>query len=56
MWWLCVWVVGVCVLCVCESVNFTSRIEKYGSAGQHGQVESLTWVTHLLNDDAGVMS
>ena len=48
----------VCVfcVCVCESVNFISPIEKIWGAGQHGLVESLTGVTHLLNDDAGVLS
>ena len=46
-------------LCVCVVVCVVSTpllSKKYGGAGQHGQVESLTGVTHLLNDDGGVFS
>ena len=41
---------------VCVSVNVTSPLENLWGEGQHGQVESLTRVTHQLNDDAGVLS
>ena len=32
----------------------TSLLSKLWGAGHHGQVESLTGVTHVLNVDAGV--
>ena len=43
---------SVCVWCVC--LVSTSLLSKIMGAGQHSQVESLTGVTHLLNDNAGV--
>ena len=43
--------------CVCVSVRCRHHyFQKLWGAGQHGQVESLTGVTHLSNDDAGVFS
>ena len=38
---------------VCGGGCITAFI-KLWSAGQHGQVEGTTRVTHALNDDAGV--
>ena len=31
-----------------------TALKNFGVRRQHGQVESLTGVTHALNDDAGV--
>ena len=53
-------VVVVCVgvwerrsVCVCGG-GVHHYFQTLWDAGQHGQVESLTGVTHVSNDDAGV--
>ena len=56
--WLCVleWRGGgVCVCVVCLSVWCRHHcFQKMWGAGQRGQVESLTGVTHAFIDNAGV--